>query len=300
MPTRRKPQLTHRAVEHAKIAERFNKELCTNQKQILGLAGFHKEFGPEDLPTYTGEKEAAHLLSELAGLLVTAATIRLYAGYKAPSKVMATVKAIAANPRLVLCDTTEPEARGAVAASYQRADELPGTFWFDIYTDSSGFEPGEERVRAAAESAIVNLKARSQAARGRAVAQDVRYLAFKLREIFLRFNDRVTRKTILSSRGDGEFFQAEAGSFFAFVEEVLAPLNRYLAGLVNDGDAPSPALSAEYITRLAVRGVSPNGRPGGSPIFVHSFHRAIRGQAIIMRSNKESAIWIEITTPSTF
>ena len=118
MPTRRKPLLTHRTVEHAKIAERFHKELCASQKQILELVGFYEEFGTPDLPTYTGEKEATQLLSELTGLLVTAATIRLDSGFKAPSKVIATVKAIGANPRLVSCDTTEPEARGVCVTAW--------------------------------------------------------------------------------------------------------------------------------------------------------------------------------------
>jgi hypothetical protein len=109
--------------------------LCASQKLILKLVGFYEEFGDPDLPTYTGEKEALQLLSELTGLLVTAATIRLNAGYKAPSKMIATVKAIDSNPRLVSCDTNEPEARAAVAAAYQRANEPPGTFWFDIDGD---------------------------------------------------------------------------------------------------------------------------------------------------------------------
>jgi hypothetical protein len=146
----------------------------------------------------------------------------------------------------------------------------------------------------AAERAIANLEA--QAAPGRAIGQDVRYLAFRLRQIFLRFNDSAKRKSVLSSRGDGEFCQEEAGAFFAFVKEVLAPLNRYLASLLNDGEAPK--LSAEFITRLAVR--RGNGQSGGSPIFIHNFHRAIRGQAIVMRSEMETALWIELTTPSTF
>jgi hypothetical protein len=67
------------------------------------------------------------------------------------------VSGLRENPRLVSCDTTEPEARGAVAAAYQRADEPPGTFWFDTEGDLNGVEPDEERVRAAAERAIANL-----------------------------------------------------------------------------------------------------------------------------------------------
>jgi hypothetical protein len=297
MPTRRKALLTHRTLEHAKISKRFHKELCARQKPILEHVGFREEFGDPDLPTYTGEQAATELLSELAGLLVTAATIRLGAGYKAPSKVIATVKTIHANPRLASCDITEPEARGSVAAAYQRANEPPGTFWFDIEGDLTGVVPDEERVRAAAKRAIANLKA--QAVRGRPIAQDAKYLAVRLREIFLRFNDSVTRKMVLSSLGGGKYIQKEAGLFFTFVKEVLAPLNRYLASLASNGDT-TPALSAEYMTRLVVRAVSTTGRSGGSPIFVHNFHRAIRGQAIIKRSNKESAICLEITTPSTF
>jgi hypothetical protein len=298
MPTRRKPQLMHQSVEHAKISERFHDELLAREMIILKCAGFYKEFGNPGVATYTGEQEATQLLSELAGSLVTAATIRLDAGCKAPTRLIATLAAIRENPKLVLSDTVEPEARGALAAAYQRANERPGTFWFDIDGDSSGGESDEGRVRVAAEKAIANLKA--QATRGRPIAQDAKYLAVRLREIFLRFNDRVTRKMILDSLGDGKFVQKEAGPFFAFVEEALAPLNRYLASLPRGGNAPVPELSAEYITRLAV--VFPNGRSGGSPIFVHNFRRAIRGQAIIKRSdkNKESAICLELTTPSTF
>src|SRR5712664_2888880 len=92
MPTRRKPLLTHRSVEHAKITERCHKELCFNQELILKLVVLYEEFGDPDLPAYTGETEATQLLSELTGLLVSAATIRLDAGYKAPSKLLATVK----------------------------------------------------------------------------------------------------------------------------------------------------------------------------------------------------------------
>jgi hypothetical protein len=71
-------------------------------------------------------------------LLVIAATIRLDAGYKAPTKLLATLTAIRENPKLVLSDTIEPEARGVLAAAYQRANEPAGTFWFDIDVESNG------------------------------------------------------------------------------------------------------------------------------------------------------------------
>lgn len=99
--------------------------------------GFYKEFGSPGIATCSGEQVSAQLLSELAGLLVIAATIRLDAGYKAPTKLLATLTAIRENPKLVLSDTIEPEARGVLAAAYQRANEPAGTFWFDIDVESN-------------------------------------------------------------------------------------------------------------------------------------------------------------------
>jgi hypothetical protein len=276
MSTRRKPQLNHRSVEYAKVSDWLYGELHAREGNILRLVGLFKEFGDPSDPAYSGKATGAELISEIAGLLATALTIRLDAGYKAPSKVIATLKAIIKNPKLALCDTTEPEARGALAAAYHRDNEPPGTYWFDIYCEG-GFEPDEQRIRMAAEKAIEILQ--TQAAPGRPVAYDMQYLLPRLREIFLRFNGKIARKSVLSSHGRGDFYQREDGAFFAFVEEVLAPIRQFLAALPNGGEVLVPELSAEYIARLAVD--LSTSSTGAAPIYLYSAHRVEKGRLSI-------------------
>jgi hypothetical protein len=268
MPTRRKPQLNHKSTDYAEVSDWLHRELVGRERNILSLVGFFEEFGDPNDPTYTGKSAAAELISEITGLLATALTIRLDAGYKAPSKVIATLKAIIKNPKLALRDMTEPEARGALAAAYHRDNEPPGTYWFDIYGEG-GFEPDEKRIRMAAEKAIEVLQ--TQAAPGRPVAYDIQYLLPRLRGIFLRFNDKIARKSVLSSHGRGDFYQREDGAFFAFVEEVLAPIRQFLAALPNGGEVLVPELSAEYIARLAVD--LSTSSTGAAPIYLYSAHR---------------------------
>jgi len=98
MPTRRKPELEHHSVEYAKVADRFHKQLQARRAGILNLVGFYREFGDPLDARYTGHTESDELLSELAGLLTTAATIRLDAGFKAPCRLIATLEAIASLP----------------------------------------------------------------------------------------------------------------------------------------------------------------------------------------------------------
>jgi hypothetical protein len=248
MVARYKAQLAHQSVHQHDISERIHRELRSNERCVLELAGFYKVFGRPDAPGYTGKEEAVHLLNEITGCLATALTIHHDAGFKAPNKVIATLKAIIENPLLALSDKTEPEARGVVYANYQRTDEKPGTFWFDL--EGYGRAPDDGQIRLAAERAIADLKA--GIIRGRPIIWAVQYLTSRLREIFLRFNHRIMRKTVSSSKGDGEFYFIEVGDFFMFVEEVLAPLHRVLPELSNGG--PIPKLSAEYITCLAAAG----------------------------------------------
>src|SRR5215510_10242296 len=118
MPSRRKPQLNHKSVGYAEVSDWLHGELRARESNILRLVGFFKEFGDPKDSAYTGKTAAAELISELTGLLATALMIRLDAGYKAPSKVIATLKAIIKSPKLALSDATEPEARGALAATY--------------------------------------------------------------------------------------------------------------------------------------------------------------------------------------
>lgn len=281
MPTRRKPQLNHKSMEYSEIFERFHRELLANENVILELVGFVKEYGDPSNPTW--RQAVAELISEIAGLLATALMIRLDAGYKAPRKVIATLEAIIENPKLALCDRTEPEARGALAAAYQRSSEPPETYWFDIYGES-GFEPDENQIRIAAKRAIALLRA--EASRGRPVAYDVQYLAARLRAIFLRFNDKIARKSVrkpVPSHGGGDHHQQhEDGAFAAFVEEALEPLRNFYASLPNNGEVLVPELSAEYIARLAV------SAKGKTPIHVNNVHRVAKIK-LVMQELQEGA-----------
>jgi hypothetical protein len=275
MPTRPKPQLNHNSVKYSEIFERFHKELLADQNVILERVGFSTEFADPSNPAW--REAAAELISEIAALLATALIIRLDAGYKAAWKVIATLEAIIKNPKLALSDRTEPEARGALAAAYQRSDEPPRTYWFDIYGES-GFAPDDNQIRMAAKEAIASLRA--QASRGRPVACDVHFLAFRLRAIFLQFNDKIARNSVLSSHGDGDYFQSEQGAFFAFVEEVLKPLRKFYASLPTNGEVLVPELSSEYMARLAV------STKEGTPIQVYNFRRAEKGKLLITALQK--------------
>jgi hypothetical protein len=270
MPTRPKPQVNHNRVKHSEIFERSHKKLLANQNVILERVGFSKEFGAPSNPAW--REAAAELISEIAALLATFLIIRLDAGYKATWKVIATLEAIIENPKLALSDRTEPEARGTLARAYQRGNEPPGIYWFDIYGES-GFEPDDNQIRIAARQAIAMLEA--QVSRGRPLAYDFHFLAPRLRAIFLRFNDKIARKSVLSSHGDGDYFQSEQGAFFGFVEEVLKPLRKVYASPPTNGEVLVPELSSEYIARLAV---STKER---TPIQVYNFRRAEKGKLLI-------------------
>ena len=158
MPTRPKPQLNHNSVKYSEIFERFHKELLADQNVILERVGFSTEFWDPSNPAW--REAAAELISEIAALLATALIIRLDAGYKAAWKVIATLEAIIKNPKLALSDRTEPEARGTLAGAYQRSNEPPGIYWFDIYGES-GFAPDDNQIRIAAERGNREFKSAS-------------------------------------------------------------------------------------------------------------------------------------------
>jgi len=104
-------------------------------------------------------------------------------------------------------------------------------------------------VRQAASSAIVALK--SEAGPGRPPDEVTKFVAVKAREIYLRYNDSVTRHSIASFR-HGKDSQVEAGPFVEFLELLLAPLNRFFADLPKHYYATpvSPASVARTATEL--------------------------------------------------
>jgi hypothetical protein len=76
----------------------------------------------------------------------------------------------------------------------------------------------------------------------------VKLLALRFRAIFLRFNQTITRHSVESSR-KGKIIQVEAGPFVEFLDEVLAPLNRFFSELSSEYGAKP--ISAGYVTRVA-------------------------------------------------
>jgi hypothetical protein len=249
MPTRVKPQINHQRVNFSELVNRLEEEYRANKETILERVGFYREFGDPGAATYTGAREANELIRELAGIVAMAAVILIDAGFKPANKLIATLEAIIEDPKLFYLDTTEPEAQGVVGACYQRADEPAGTYWSDLEFHEAN-EIYYEWIRAAARNGIAEVT--PGARRGRPFAWHVVYLVSKLRPIFLRFNDRITRKSVWSSRGDGDLSQTEEGPFFLFVETVLAPLTAYLDGPSDSGSSSPSGLSSEYIVKRAI------------------------------------------------
>jgi hypothetical protein len=223
MPTKYKPELDHKGLDWFQQASQFHEELLAIEPQICEKSGFDKEFDHLDRLEIVYE-ERREFLKELNGGLLQAATIRMDAGFKAPNRVASTLKAIKKAPALILSHDIEPEALGMLGMHYQRADEPPGTFWMDIDKGVGVPCANVERVRLAASNAILALERVTKSGRLRHVVID--FLAIRGRELFLRFNDSVSRCSIAT-----EFSQTEAGPFHEFLELWLAPLNRFFSSL---------------------------------------------------------------------
>lgn len=175
-----------------------------------------------------------------------AATIKMDAGYKPANKVIATLRAIEKDPSVILSSGVEPEALARVASNYQRGDEKPGTFWFDVDRPDDVPLPDPQRVSKAASVAIERLEGLVRSGRPRDVMLD--YLGDRLLACYLRFNETARRHSIAA---DGDRAQAEAGPFLEFLTTVVAPLNRFLIQLPPDYGVK--VVSAPELARCALR-----------------------------------------------
>lgn len=245
MPTVHKPQLEHASFCWHEQSGRFHADLQVHKAEILERSGFNAEFGDWADVTHVGaEKEAADFLLELSGVLSQAAAIKMDSGFKPANKVIATLKSIRKNPSVVLAGAVEPEALAMVASNYQRANERPGTFWFDVDRAADAPLPDLQHVSKAASVAIDQLSAR----RGQPRDVMLDFLGDKLLACFLRFNATAGRRSVVIA-GDGS--QAEAGPFLEFLSLVVAPLNRFLIQLPDrDG---TRIVSAPELARRALR-----------------------------------------------
>jgi hypothetical protein len=294
MATRYKSQLNHVEFDWLLQSNRFLNELLAKEIPTLERLGFYKVYGSLEDPRFSGHVESINLMNEICGVLLVAATIQMDAGFKTPHQLIATIKAIEEDPSLVITHSIEPEALGEVARNYQRDQEAPGTFWFDIDRAGNTPLPNPNQVRAAASNAIASLKL--EASPGRRPDRALEFLALRFREIFLRFNDRITRHSVQSRRAtnvagkwETKEVQLEAGPFIEFLELVLEPLNRFFLSLPKD-------YGARFIRAGAVAEVlrdrrSPQRKQEtelqGSltrlPDYPHKFHREFHSSILLNR-----------------
>jgi hypothetical protein len=245
MPTKYKPQLDHVGFDWFNQSDQFHQDLLANEPKILEKLGYGNEYArPWQEVVHS---EARDLMRELSGAISLAAAIRMDAGFKAPNKLISTLEAVKKDPSLILTRQLEPEALGMLASHYQRANERPGTFWWDVDRQENAPLPDLERVRQAASNAIIALK--SEARPGRLPDEATKVVALKAREIYLGYNLSVTRHSV-ASVSHGKDCQVDAGPFFEFLELLLAPLNRFLKSLPKHYCAG--LISPAYVARMAV------------------------------------------------
>jgi hypothetical protein len=247
MPTIQRPQLDHVSFSWREEGDLFHWELDAQRPEILERSGFNREFGdPADAPSINTEGEGAKFIMELSGILSHAAAIKMDAGHKPANKIIATLKAIEKDPSLILNSGVEPEALATVALNYQRGEEKPGTFWFDVDRSDDVPPPDPKRVSEAASVAIERLESAAHSGRPHDFMLD--YLGDRLLACFLRFNQKATRHSIAT---DGDRAQAAAGPFLEFLTVVIAPLNRFLVGQPPHYGAK--IVSAPELARRALR-----------------------------------------------
>jgi hypothetical protein len=243
MPTKYKAQLDHVGFDWTKDAELILRSLMAQKNLILAKAGFSGVRGCIYNPaTHTIQTERSSFIEAICGALSWAAAVQMDGGFKAANKIISTLKAVEMDPSTINSRNVEPEALGMIASQYQRADETPGKFGFDVYQDEGAHELDLQQVRRAALLAIPVLQTEVKMGRPKKLLLDI--LGEKLCDLFLRYNDVATRHSIAS---DGKVAQMEAGPYFDFCETVIALLNQFLAGLPRSYEAKP--ISAAQVAR---------------------------------------------------
>jgi hypothetical protein len=246
MPTKYKAQLDHVGFDWTTDVELILRSLMARKNLILAKAGFSGVRGCTYNPaTRTFQTERSSFIEAICGALSWAAAVQMDGGYKAVNKIISTLKAVEMDPSIISSRNVEPEALGMIASQYQRADETPGKFGFDVYQDEGAHELDLQQVRRAATLAISVLQTEVKMGRPKNLPLDI--LAKKLCDLFLRYNEVATRHSIAS---DGKVAQMEAGPYFDFCETVIASLNQFLAGLPRSYEA-TPISAAQVARRSA-------------------------------------------------
>ena len=234
MPTKYKAQLDHIGFDWTKDADLILQSLMARKDLISAKSGF------------CGESAALiSFIEDVCGALSWAAAVQMDGGFKAANKIISTLEAVEKDPSIINTGNVEPETLATIASQYQRADETPGKFWFDVYQDEGAHELDLQHVRRASLLAILLLQTQMTKGRPKKIFLDI--LGEKLCDLFLRYNDVATRHSIAS---DGEVAQMEAGPYFEFCETVIAPLNEFFAGLPHSYEA-KPISAAQVLRKSA-------------------------------------------------
>src|ERR1019366_6431182 len=176
MSTKYKAQLDHVGFDWTKDAGFILQNLMARKDQIVKKAAFRGDHAA--LISFIGD---------ICGILSWAAAVQMDGGFKAANKIISTLKAVEMDPSTINSRNVEPEALGMIASQYQRADETPGKFGFDVYQDEGAHELNLQQVRRAALRAILVLQAGVKKGRPKKLPLDI--LGEKLCDLFLRYNE---------------------------------------------------------------------------------------------------------------
>jgi hypothetical protein len=154
MSTKYRAQLDHAGFDWTKDGEFICQRLMARKDLVASAARFAGD-----------EAALISFINDICGILCWAAAIQINGGFKAANRITATLEAVVKDPSVISTGKVEPEALGAIASQYQRADETPGKFGLDVYQDQGAHELNLQQVSRAAMQAIVQLK--TEAGKGR-------------------------------------------------------------------------------------------------------------------------------------
>lgn len=235
MPTLYNPVLIEGESVWSTPAKAIMDHVIENRCEILDRLNFHQEHGRlgEVDGKFDDQIKVAQdeVLAEISGVLALAAAL---VAEPQTGVILATLQWIRRHPSAAQNYSLPGFAEWLLAPHYQRADEEIGTFFPDVMGFvPNGFNgtiqiPGEPSIVKAALAAMNDLSRRRRRGRPSSVGNQI--MGTQLRAIFLRYNDRATRRSETSWK-DGKLVQVEAGAFFDFVSATIVPLQEFFRAL---------------------------------------------------------------------
>ena len=249
MPTKYKPVINEPESVWSTPAKTILDQVLESRRDILEPLNFYLEHGRPGEADGKFDTQIRHaedeVLAEIAGILAFAAA---RAARPRSGVVIATLEWIAKQPSAARDYTLPGFAEWLLVPHYQRADEDRGVYFPDVMGFvPNGFHdtiqiPAEDSIIKAASAAIDALGPATRAGRPSSEANSI--VGEGLGQIFLRYNEKITRRSELSSRG-GKLVQVERGPFLDFASAVIVPLQNFLHSRC------LPPVTAESIVRLA-------------------------------------------------